>query len=98
MVDREQSKPLLAGEQARGTSGSNLAGRVGECTPEIITKKWICARFNIAHRTSRTCRRLRKLIFTDQLLDILNLSEIEWKRRQEFTRAESILIIRYLEL
>lgn len=98
MVDREQSKPLLPGEQARGTSGKNLAGRVGECTPEIITKKWICARFNIAHRTSRTSRRLRKLIFTDQLLDILNISEQDWKRRQEFTRAESILIIRYLEL
>ena len=98
MVDREQSKPLLPGEQARGTSGKNLAGRVGECTPEIITKKWICARFNIPHRTSRTSRRLRKLIFTDQLLDILNISEQNWKRRQEFTRAESILIIRYLEL
>lgn len=98
MVDREWTKPNLPGEQARGTSGNNLAGRVGECPPDIITKKWICARFNIPHRTSRTSRRLRKLIFTDELLDILNISEPVWKRRQEFTRAESLLIIRYLEL
>lgn len=78
-----------------GHSGRN---RVGEEPPRIICKKWICAAFNIGYNTGRTSKRLRKLVFDDHLLGLLQLTETEWKKRQEFTAAESIIIRQYLHL
>lgn len=66
--------------------------------PEIITKKWLCYRFFIPVNQGATCRRLRKLVFDDQLLSLLELSEDEWKRRREFTRRETIIICQYLQI
>lgn len=69
-----------------------------EVTPEIITKKWLCYRFFIPVNQGATCRRLRKLVFDDHLLGLLGLSEEEWKRRREFTRRETIIICKYLQI
>lgn len=98
MFETEHKTFQVPGESRRTASGSIKAGRVGDTIPDLIDKKWLCARFNIPHRTSRSSKRLRKLIFTDDLLQLLGMSETVWKTRRQFTRAESILIIRYLEL
>lgn len=74
------------------------AGRVVYDAPEIITKKWICWRFNIPTNQGATCRRLRKLVFDDRLLSLLELSEKEWKCRREFNRRETIIIMQYLQI
>ena len=78
-----------------GHSGRN---RVGEEPPRIICKKWLCITFGIGYNTGRTSKRLRKLVFDDRLLGLLQLNEQEWKKRQEFTAAESLIIINYLQL
>ena len=69
-----------------------------ENTPLIITKKYLCHRFGIGYNTGRSCRRMRKLLFDDDLLGKLRLSEDAWKSRTEFTRSESIIICEHLKI
>lgn len=98
MVDLQRSESKYVPDVTKPAALSVPAGRVGESPPLIISKKWICFHFNICYNSGRTCRRLRKLVFDDRLLELLQLDETEWKRRQEFTRAETIIIINYLGL
>lgn len=82
-----------------GANGRSIQVVAGEdAAPDIITKKWICWRFNIPTNQGATCRRLRKLVFDDRLLTLLELDEKEWKRRREFTRRETIIIRQYLQI
>lgn len=99
MIEIQPDKVKMPGEASKPAPLSVRAGRGGESDPPlIVSKKWICYHFNICYNSGRTCRRLRKLVFDDCLLELLQLDETEWKRRQEFTRAETIIIINYLGL
>ena len=98
MNDYQESKVKLPGNIPAPATHSTPAGRVGEDLPLILTKKWLCIHFGICHTSGRASRRLRKLVFDNHLLEVLQLTEQDWKRRQEFTRAETVLIINYLQL
>lgn len=104
--EKEMQSPVFQGfynashTQAPGPATlSNISGgEVESDTPALLTKKWICWRFGIAYDQPATCNRLRRLIFDDVLLARLNMSEQDWKRRREFTRAETLIIKQYLQI
>lgn len=98
MIELQADKVRMPGEHTTQATHSMPAGRVGDDLPLILTKKWLCIHFGICHTSGRASRRLRKLVFDNHLLELLELPEQEWKRRQEFTRAETVLIINYLQL
>ena len=98
MNDYQDSKVKMPGNIPAPATRSTLAGRVGEDLPLILTKKWLCFKFGICYTSGRASQRLRKLVFDNHLLELLQMPEQEWKRRQEFTRAETVLIINYLQL
>lgn len=77
----------------------HLSSRVGGgAIPEIIDKKWLCCRFGIDIRSGRRSKRLRKLVFTDELLALLNLTEEAWKQCRQFSRPQTIIILDYLQI
>ena len=99
MLDHERIATPFAAVLRNTGAGSVRADRVGQGeVPEIITKKWICNRFQICAASGRACARMRRLVFTDDLLHLLQLSEEDWKRRRTFSRQETIIIIDFLRL
>lgn len=73
-------------------------GRVVDDIPELLTKKWLCWHFKINTRSGRAGKRMRQLVFTNDLLRLLVLSEDELKKRRTFSRQETLIIIDFLRL
>ena len=61
-------------------------------TPEVLTKKEIMVRVGLWSTSERRYARLRKLVFTDEVLKQIGITPEEYKGRKSFTLLESVRI------
>lgn len=98
MLDHEHKSGISNRIGHTTASSRNQTAPAADAPPPLLSKKWLYNRFEIPYNTAKSCQQLRKFVFSDELLNALGINEADWKRRQRFTRSETLIIIEFLKL